>query len=211
MCFFIFREVERSSPNIKKCLIYCQQKAFLIFLEMETSHPPKKKNKNKNKRRSLYFRKQNFLVFQEKNFQARKMKNKKKKKKEMFFLSGTLFLCCCTASATVLRELFLTHRRFLPDTSSRSLKQPAFIEAFLGVGSFPWKFQALSLRFETQTQPISLFESQTAQQKLLVGRFYRCVKVLRNTISNSPRFWTYSVITTYIVRCMSYPLDQRSY
>ena len=48
---------------------------------METSHPPKKKNKNKNKRRSLYFRKQNFLVFQEKNFQDRKMKNKKKKKK----------------------------------------------------------------------------------------------------------------------------------
>ena len=37
--FFIFREMELSCSNIKKCLIFSQNKAFLIFRETET---PKK-------------------------------------------------------------------------------------------------------------------------------------------------------------------------
>ena len=55
----------------------------------------------------------------------------------------------------------------------------------------PWWLQGLSLRFETQTRSICLFESHSVQQKVSVGRFYLYVKVQRNTISTSYRFWTH--------------------
>ena len=50
----------------------------------------------------------------------------------------------------------------------------------------------------------------SGQQKELVGRFYLCVKSLRNTMSTSSRFWTCYLITTSIVKGTTYPLDHRS-
>ena len=75
---------------------------------------------------------------------------------------------------------------------------------------FPWRLKSLPLRFETKTRPPCLFESQSAQLKVLVGRFYLCIKDLRNTISTSSRFWTHYLIAIYIVKHESYPLDHRS-
>ena len=51
--FLIFQEIELSSPNIKRFLIFSQKKAFLYV------------RKRKHQKNSLYFRKQNFLTFQE--------------------------------------------------------------------------------------------------------------------------------------------------
>ena len=45
--------MELSGSNTKKFLIFSQKKAFLIFWETETL------------KNSLYFRKENFLIFQE--------------------------------------------------------------------------------------------------------------------------------------------------
>ena len=74
----------------------------------------------------------------------------------------------------------------------------------------PWRFQGLPLKLETQTRPICLFETHSVQEKVLVGRFYLCVKTLWNTIWTSSRFWTNSLTATYIVKCRSYPLGHRS-
>ena len=119
------------------------------------------------------------------------------------FLLSTLFLCCCTANATDLRELFLLSGNFyltlLPDIWHNLLLSRLPLEPEV----LPWRFQGLPLRFETQTRPICLFELNKVQQKVLVYRFYLCVRS-RNTIS------TYSLIVTYTVKCMSYPLEHRS-
>ena len=63
---------------------------------------------------------------------------------------------------------------------------------------------------ETQTRPICLFGSHSVQWKVLLHRFYLCVKALQNTISTSSRFWTHSLIATYILKSMSYPLGGSS-
>ena len=52
----------------------------------------------------------------------------------------------------------------------------------------PRSLHGLQLRFRTQTPLIGLFELHSVQQKVLVGRFYLCVKALRNTISTPSRF-----------------------
>ena len=79
------------------------------------------------------------------------------------FLLGASFLCWCTAGATDLRELFLLSAVFyltlVPDIwynllLSRFTWEPAVL---------PWRLQGLRLRFETQTQPICLFESHSVQ------------------------------------------------
>ena len=85
--FLIYREVKFSGSN-NKFPIFFQKKAFLIFWEMGFSYisgngnPPKIPNisgieeaflyfrKQKPKKNSLYFRKQNFLIFQEVTFRA---------------------------------------------------------------------------------------------------------------------------------------------
>ena len=70
----------------------------------------------------------------------------------------------------------------------------------------PWSCRASQLWFETQTRSMCLFDSHSFQQKLLLCRFCLCVKVPRNTISTSSRFWTHSLIATCTVTCMSYAL-----
>ena len=124
-------------------------------------------------------------------------------------------LCCCTVSATDLKELFLLSGVFyltlLPDIwHNGMLHQPVFIKASLRAGSFSLKVQDLSLRFETQTQPIFLFESHSVKQKVLVDRFYLCVKALRNTISTSSRFWTHYLKAIYNTKRLCYLLGHRS-
>ena len=105
---------------------------------------------------------------------------------------------------------FFTLRRFLPHTPSRNLA-PAFIKASLGPTVLPSRwFKGFPLRFETQTQPICLFESHSVQQKLLGGRFYLCIKALQATISISYRFQTHYLIAIRIAKPMPYPLSHRS-
>ena len=74
----------------------------------------------------------------------------------------------------------------------------------------PWSCRASQLWFEIQVRPICLFESHSVQQKLLLGRFYLCVKALRNTIATYSRFETHSLIAIYIVKRISCPLNHRS-
>ena len=74
----------------------------------------------------------------------------------------------------------------------------------------PWRLQDLRLSFETQTQPICLFESHSVKQKVLVDRFYLCVKALRNTISTSSRFWTHNLKAIYNTKHLCYLLGHRS-
>ena len=73
-----------------------------------------------------------------------------------------------TTSTTDLRERFL-----LLGVLYVTLL-PAFINASLGPAVQSWRLQGFQLWFETQTQPICLFHS--AQQKVLLVRFYLCVR-----------------------------------
>ena len=122
------------------------------------------------------------------------------------FLSGTSFLCFCTASGTDLWELFLLSGVFYL-TLLRNIWHNLFLS------TPPWEpavLHGLPLRFETLTRFICLFESHIVQQNILVGRVYLSVKVLRNTISTSSRFWTHCLIAIYVVMPMSYLLGHRN-
>ena len=61
--------------------------------------------------------------------------------REIFLLPGVFcltllsYISHSTASATNVKDIFFTLRRFLPYTPSRNLAQPAFINASLGTGS----------------------------------------------------------------------------
>ena len=87
------------------------------------------------------------------------------------FFTETAFwqvLCFCVVAPRVLRiwdAFFFNLRCFLPYTLSQHLAQPAFITASLGPVVQPWRLHSLPLRFETQIQPICLFESHNVQQK----------------------------------------------
>ena len=75
--FLYFQEMELSSSNIKKFLIFFQNKAFLIFREMQLSYILGNGNPDKISYISrngtfLYFRK--FLIFHKVTFQAYKVK-----------------------------------------------------------------------------------------------------------------------------------------
>ena len=101
------------------------------------------------------------------------------------FLLGTSFWCCCTVIAMDLRKFCLLLGKFyvslLPDIWHNLL-----------LSTSHWG------------------SKHSGQQKELVGRFYLCVKSLRNTTSTSSRFWTCYLITTSIVKGTTYPLDHRS-
>ena len=56
---------------------------------------------------------------------------------------------------------FFTRRHYLPYTPSYHLAQPAIIKASLGSAVLHWSLQGLPLRFETQTRPICLLESNS--------------------------------------------------
>ena len=125
------------------------------------------------------------------------------------FLPVSSFLCCCTVSVTDWRELILLsgilYLTLLPNIWhhllwSRLPQEPALL---------PWRLQDLPLRFKTQAQPISLSESHSVQQKVVLGRFYLDIKVLQNSVSTSSRLWNHFLIATYIARCMSYLLSYK--
>ena len=69
------------------------------------------------------------------------------------FLYG-FFAVILTASSTDLRELFLLLCIFILHSF------PAIVKASLWPVILPGRLQGFSMRFETQTQPICLFESQ---------------------------------------------------
>ena len=125
------------------------------------------------------------------------------------FLSDTSLLSCRTRVRRIW-GVFFTLRHFLPYTPSRHLAQPVYIEAFLGPAVQSWRLQDLPLRFETQIRPIYLFESHSVQQKILVGRYYLCIKDLWNTVTKSSRFWTRYLIAICIIKPMSCILHHRS-
>ena len=79
-------------------------------------------------------------------------------------------VCVVTTSATDLRERFLLSGVFYLTLLS------CFYQAFLWLAVLPWRFQGFPLRFETQTRPICLFESQSVWKKVLLGRFCLCVR-----------------------------------
>ena len=137
---------------------------------------------------------------------------------ESFFYSQAFFtLHSFPTFATVPRllriwERFFTLREFfLSYTHFPTFGTTCNYQGFPGSRQFfhAWRLQVLPLRFQTQIRPICLFESHNVQHKVLVGRFYLCVKALRITISTSSRFWTHSLIAIWI-RGMLYPLDHRS-
>ena len=125
-----------------------------------------------------------------------------------FFMSPTFFATFCQVLrfCVVVRacygfekEIFIL-KRVLPYSPSRHLAQPAFIKASLGASSSSLKVSDLPLSFETQTRPICLFESHSVQLKVLVGRFYLCVKALRNTISTlNPHFNSYIYCIVHVI------------
>ena len=131
------------------------------------------------------------------------------------FFTVTVFcqvLCFCVVLLRVLWiwESFFYSPHFLLHTPFWHLAQPAFIKASLEPAVQPWMLQGLSLKFKTQNQPICLFESHSILQKVLVGRFYLCIKTLQNTIQTSFRFWTRYLITICTLKQMSNPLGHRS-
>ena len=94
------------------------------------------------------------------------------------FFQVICFLCCWAAGATDLAHLAL------PDVwHNLLLSRPHWESALL-----PWRLQGVPLRFETHTCAICFFESRSVQQKVLLVRFYLCIKTLQNTILTSSRF-----------------------
>ena len=94
--------MELSSSNIKKFLIFSQQKSFLIFQETETLKNLLYFRNNfpspKNEKNPVIFRKWNFLVFLvprlknfRRNFQSPKIKQKSALKK--FLVSCDVVIC----------------------------------------------------------------------------------------------------------------------
>ena len=72
-----------------------------------------------------------------------------------------LFRYLLTASATVLSGHFLPTGVFLPYILSRHFGRTCFYHGFTASQQLlSWKLQSFILIFETQTQPICLFDSQ---------------------------------------------------
>ena len=120
---------------------------------------------------------------------------------EVFYPTLLPHICHNIASATDLRKFILSSRVFTLNLLFQHLAQPAFIKAPLGVGSSSFNVAGHPTDVWNTDSP-DLFESHSVQQKVLAGRFYLCVKALRNTIWTFSKFWTCSLIATYIVKCM---------
>ena len=78
--FVIFQKMKLSSSNIKKFLRFSQKKAFLIFREIEIFYISENGNPPKilcisGSGTFLYFRKRNFLIFQEELPKSQKSKS----------------------------------------------------------------------------------------------------------------------------------------
>ena len=85
---------------------------------------------------------------------------------------------------------FLIFRRFFSLLSFPKFGRTCFYQDFQPTVLI-WRLRGHPLRFEIQTRSVCLFESHSVQQKVLVGRFYLCIKAIQNTISTCFRFWTH--------------------
>ena len=112
-----------------------------------------------------------------------------------FLYLQLLHFCVVVLRALQIWEGFFYSQAFLSYTPSRHLAQPTFIETSLGADSSSLKVARL---------PTEVWNTDPAQSK-----FYLSVKVLKNTISTSSMFWTYSLIAVYVAKCMSYRLCYR--
>ena len=92
-----------------------------------------------------------------------------------FFCQVLCFCLAVVASATDLREPFLNSGVFyltlLPDFGTTY-----FYQSLPGPAVLLRRLQGLSLKFETLSRSIFLFERNSVQQKVLVGRFYLCIR-----------------------------------
>ena len=115
----------------------------------------------------------------------------------VFHLTLLHYICHSTASAMDLREPFLLSGMFYLPLLSEIWQNLLLSKLSWEPAVFFLRLQGLPLRFKTQTKPIFCL-NRSVQQKLSVGRFYLCVKVLQNTISTSFRFWTHSLMAICI-------------
>ena len=85
----------------------------------------------------------------------------------------------CVVVPRVLRiwENFLYHQVFFTLHSFPTFGISCFYQ---GPAVLPWTLHGFPLRFETQTWSICLFETYSLQQKVLEGRFYLSIYVLRS-------------------------------
>ena len=133
---------------------------------------------------------------------------------ESFFYPQVFFtLHSFPIFATILQVLWISYRFF-------------YHQAFFTLHSFStfgttwcctnllsrvlWELAVLLWSCRSIALTTCMFESHSVHQKVLLGRFYLCVEALRNTISTSFRFWTYSLIASYGDSCISYPLGHWS-
>ena len=150
-----------------------------------------------------------------------------------FFPAGVLLLCLLPAIPRDLKELFLHSgvfyltllhifvtapwvlwiwesvfysQAFLTLSSFPTFGTTCFYKGFTGAGKISLKVLGPPTEVQNTDLAHLLFESHNVQQKLLVVRFYLCVKATRNTISTFSRFWTYYLIAICIVKHISYPL-----
>ena len=104
------------------------------------------------------------------------------------FFTVTVFLSVTSFCVAVLRVLRIWESFFLfsglfylilfPDIWHNLL----FYQGFRRAGSSALKVVAGPPTDFRNTDPAHLFESHSVQQKVLVGRFYLCIKALRNTM-----------------------------
>ena len=214
-----------------KKLIFSHKKAFLIFQETElylsgNGNPKKLIN-------FLYFEKWNFLVPYFKNSCFFRTPYGFSSVSSGVFISPLIFTIVFQVFSFHQLSLpwliFARYFAFVLYRECYRLESFFYTQAFFTLNFFPtfsttcfyqrlprepailrWRLNGLLLRFERQTWLICLFESQSGLLKVLVGRFYLCIKDLRNTISTSSKFWTHYLIAKCIVKRVSYPLDHKS-
>ena len=100
------------------------------------------------------------------------------------------FLYCLATCSADLREHFWFSGVFFYLLSFPKFGRTCFYQDFQPTVLI-WRLRGHPLRFEIQTRSVCLFESHSVQQKVLVGRFYLCIKAIQNTISTCFRFWTH--------------------
>ena len=132
-----------------------------------------------------------------------------------------LRFCLVVLRVLWIERPFFNLRRFLPYTLAKHLAQPAFMKASLGPAIQPWRLQGLPVagnsalkaagpRFKSQTWSMFLFESHSVQPKILVGRFYSCIRggfTPDYYINHSRWFWVHSTSNnSNYFRRIFYPL-----
>ena len=118
----------------------------------------------------------------------------------------------CVAVPQMLRnwESLFTLSRFLLYTPS-----PNLVQAPLPFSRYNWMLHQPSF-FKVagppkhRPGPSVCLDHTVFSERYYPVRFYLRVKALQSTISTSSRFWTHSLIATYILKSMPYPLGGSS-